>query len=431
MIEIINRMGVPYFIQIIIEMWNGIFLIIMMFSLIIGKRSDYQGKTYIPFTNELIVFFAALFLYNIFDIIGCIETGDISEAGILTESMATFCYFIVGAFQTLFFLELIKKQVAEKNGMKNLRKLTFFFQLLHIPCLVLLVMTPFTQALYWYDEQNLYHRGEFYPVWYFTTIISFVFIIMVFLLLHRKMDRFLAKVIALASIIPLIAFICNYAYVSISFNNIFVSITALLIYMLYEKYRTEYAIRNVQELENVKLQLVEANNKTLMLQIQPHFITNSLTALQAKCTPYPEIYESISNFSQYLRSNFDALGDTQFITFKKEMRNINAYLALEKCNFGDRLNIETNIEFDDFYIPALTVQPLVENAVRHGVATYDKGGTIWIKTRREDGKIIIEVTDDGSGRSNITMQQKDRKGIGIDNSKARISSMAVRVLEII
>ena len=85
----------------------------------------------------------------------------------------------------------------------------------------------------------------------------------------------------------------------------------------------------------------------------------------------------------------------------------------------------------DFLIPALSVQPLVENAVRHGVATYDKGGTVQINAHRANGKIIIEVIDEGFGRNNITKQQEKRKGIGIENVRARLHSISKGELEII
>ena len=105
------------------------------------------------------------------------------------------------------------------------------------------------------------------------------------------------------------------------------------------------------------------------------------------------------------------------------MENIEAYLSLERENFGDRLKVEYGIECDDFLIPALSVQPLVENAVRHGVGTYENGGTVRIMAWREDGKVIIEVI-------NITEQQSKRKGIGIDNVRKRLRSMSGGELEI-
>ncbi len=431
MIELINRIGAPYFIQAVIEGWNGIFLFIMIFSLIMVKRSDKRANVYVPFTNELTVFFTALFLYNLFDLISITVVGDTRKFAVTVQTAATFFYFLLGAFQSLFLLLFVKKHIADKFNMPKLGIIVFAAQLLYIPCLVLLAITPFTNALYYYDAQNYYCRGPFYWVWYDVTLLSFVFIALVFIVMRKKTDRFIAKIIGVSSISLIIACICNFTYKSVSFTNIFASIAELIIYMYYEKYRTECAVKNAQEIERLKSELAEANNKTLMLQIQPHFINNSLMALSARCLEYPQIYEDLTNFSTYLRSNFEALGDTQLIAFKKEMRSIKAYIALEQGNFKNRLKIEYDIQTDDFYIPALSVQPLVENAVRHGVATYDKGGSVCIKTYKRDGNIIIEVTDDGSGKSSITEQQQDRKGIGIANSRARIRSMTDGRLDII
>ena len=89
------------------------------------------------------------------------------------------------------------------------------------------------------------------------------------------------------------------------------------------------------------------------------------------------------------------------------------------------------IECDDFMLPPLTVQPLVENAVRHGIGTYDEGGDVQISSRREPGSIVIEVIDNGSGKSNITQQQTERRGIGIENVRSRLRSIAGGELEVI
>ena len=82
-------------------------------------------------------------------------------------------------------------------------------------------------------------------------------------------------------------------------------------------------------------------------------------------------------------------------------------------------------------LPPLSVQPLVENAVRHGVGTYEKGGVVLISSRREQGKIIIEIKDDGSGSRDITPQQSKRRGIGIDNVRARLKSIVGGELEVL
>ena len=443
MVEFIQRISIPTFIQIIVEIWNTVFLLIMILSLALGVRQskisfrsdDYQT----PFTGEILLFFIAVFLYNAFDIAICLISGLPGDLYVTLNYAMCIGYFAVGAFQTLLFLQVIKKYVAQSSGATALKKVALIMQLLHIPALVLLAVTPFTHWLFYIDEQSNYHRGAYYWVWYFTTILAFIFIFAVLIIYRRKMDSFISKVLLTASILPIVALIANYNYYEISFNNIAVSISALIIYVLYENHRTATSVQKERELNRMKSELLEsrleteqANNEMLLAQIQPHFISNSLVALRAQCREYPEIYESITNFSLYLRSHFEALGSSnKMITFEQEMENTEAYLALEEQNFGDRLQVDYNIECDDFMLPPLSVQPLVENAVRHGIGTYDEGGVVLISSRREPDKIIIEVTDDGSGRSNITPQQTKRRSIGIDNVRARLKSVAGGELEVL
>ncbi len=186
-----------------------------------------------------------------------------------------------------------------------------------------------------------------------------------------------------------------------------------------------------QKLHDSELELERRSNELLMAQIQPHFINNSLLAIQSRCIDYPEIYDSMKNFSRYLRSNFDNIGSNNLITFRQELRNIKAYLSLEKMNFGDRLKIEYDIESDDFMLPALTVEPLVENAVRHAVAAREKGGIVQIIQRDEEDGITIDVRDIGFGSLNLTEKQEKRRGIGIANVRSRLEAGSKGKLELI
>lgn len=109
----------------------------------------------------------------------------------------------------------------------------------------------------------------------------------------------------------------NFTYQGISFNNIAVSVSALVIYVFYENHRTSVAVSREHELNRMqnellksKLAMEKANNDMLLAQIRPHFVSNSMMAIRSQCREYPEIYESITNFSLYLRSHFEALGGT-------------------------------------------------------------------------------------------------------------------------
>jgi len=201
-----------------------------------------------------------------------------------------------------------------------------------------------------------------------------------------------------------------------------VSVSELLMFMLYEKSKTDVTIRNAYELEKSRQELEQSKVRLLVAQIQPHFIYNSLMALQAKSIDNPVVYEGIKNFGDYLRSNFTAMTDNELISFEDELKCIKAYLRLEKLNFGDKLKVEYDLEINRFMLPALCVEPLVENAVRYGISTYTKGGTVQIIVRDEIECIEIEVKDDGSGGNKLTDAQQNRKSIGLENVRLRLRS---------
>ncbi len=441
MSELIERVGVSVFVQIILEGWNELFLLLLIVVMQVGKYRDNSNelvsKVKIPLTGELVIFYSAIFVYNLANIITLIYGGHNSPSAYYVMRIGVFCYYLVGAFQTVFFLDVIKSYIARKNGDKRLERVIIGFQLIEVLNVLLLIATPFTNALYSIDAANEYNRSWGYYVWQGITIVTFLFIGVAALLYRKQNDRFVKRIIAIAFLFPMAGFLMSIAYPGFNFNNIMVSIAELLLFMLYEKNKTDVTLKYGYELEKAKTELAEsrlaveeAKSQTLMAQIQPHFINNSLMAIRARCFDHPEIYDSITDFSRYLRSNFEALGDTRLILFEQEMDNIEAYLSLEKANFGDRLRVEYDIDFDDFLVPALSVQPLVENAVRHGVGTYDKGGTVTISVHRDKGNIIVEVRDEGLGRKEITEQQSKRRGIGVENVRKRMKYMTDGRLDI-
>ena len=146
-------------------------------------------------------------------------------------------------------------------------------------------------------------------------------------------------------------------------------------------------------------------------------------ALQAKCTDNPELYNGINSFGKYLRANFEAMNDNVLIPFTDELKNIKAYVQLEMMNYGGKLRVEYDIELDRFMLPAFCVEPLVENAIRYGVGTYEKGGLVQIMVRDEPDCIQIEVKDDGSGGNKLTDAQEGRKSIGLENVRLRLKAL--------
>ena len=202
--DLIQRVGFPMFIQLVLESWNEIILLMLTAVMLIGKSKDRQNelinKTKIPLTNELIMFFAATFLYNLFDIIGR-STSD-CPVFCLLQRTGVFFYYAVGNFLTLLFLQVVKKYVAEKNESRTLKIIISAFQLLCMFNYALLIITPFTGVIYSINELSQYSRSWGYYVWQGITIASFLIMAGILILQHRKIDRFLKSIVITASVVP-------------------------------------------------------------------------------------------------------------------------------------------------------------------------------------------------------------------------------------
>lgn len=146
-------------------------------------------------------------------------------------------------------------------------------------------------------------------------------------------------------------------------------------------------------------------------QISPHFIFNALGIIKSLIwEDRKKAANSVNDFSVYLRRNIEALKSSEMIMFKKELEHIEAFLAIEKADDSVNLSVEYDIRETDFLIPALTVEPLVENAVIHGVSGYDDGAKIIISSRSDEDDYIVEVSDNGRGFDT----EKSTRGVGIE-----------------
>ena len=166
-------------------------------------------------------------------------------------------------------------------------------------------------------------------------------------------------------------------------------------------------------------------NMTLMLsQIQPHFMYNALNTIKYLTKKDPKAAEhAIVRFSNYLRANMDSLTQKEPIPFKKEMEHVDNYISIEHLRFGDRLNVEYNIDFDDFKIPPLTIQPIAENAIKHGINQRVDGGTLKISSYEENDNILVVVEDNGVGFDVNETKNDGRSHIGMSNIKSRLEEM--------
>lgn len=205
----------------------------------------------------------------------------------------------------------------------------------------------------------------------------------------------------------------------------------ILCYSLLINEQIQKSAEKDKELLKKEIELIESKNAIFLSQIQPHFLYNSLTSIYSLCETDPEkAKHAIVDFSKYLRANLDSLKQKDLISFNEELNHIKAYLRLEKLRYDDDLNIVYDIKVNDFFLPVLTVQPLVENAINHGICNTKQGGIIQIKTSETEDYYEIKVIDNGAGFNENELYDPKRSHTGIDNVRSRLKNMCDGTLEI-
>ena len=163
----------------------------------------------------------------------------------------------------------------------------------------------------------------------------------------------------------------------------------------------------------------EQRIQIMMSQIQPHFLYNTLATFRSLCLRSPEAAaQTIDKFSRYLRQNLDTLDQNGLIPFSKELEHVKIYSEIEMLMFP-YIHIEYDVEDDFFMLPTLTVQPLVENAIRHGVRARE-AGLINITVRKCETGHIITIADNGLGFDPAAIDTAEGKHIGIRNVRERL-----------
>ncbi len=193
------------------------------------------------------------------------------------------------------------------------------------------------------------------------------------------------------------------------------------------------AATKAKELEMEKIvlnaELAESRISTMMSQIRPHFIYNTLGSIEQLCKlDPPKAGELVHNFAKYLRGNFGELDNPKPILMSREMEHVHHYISIENVRFPD-MTFTFEMNSEDFHIPALTVQPIVENAIKHGLMKLSKGGTIRVVSYETETDYCISVVDDGVGFDTSVLID-ERKHMGLRNIRERLKVMVNGKLEI-
>ena len=282
----------------------------------------------------------------------------------------------------------------------------------------------FSHICFWITPDNHFLRG---PLGYTSHVVCAVLLLRFLALSLRgyskgkRMESFVQVFIALLIVVAtcLDSFGGEWRFFQVSLILPTIVICTVFEYIwLHLQYVREYE-QGMMAQQRIKL---------LVSQIHPHFIYNCLTVISAYLDEPEKAEEALENFTSFLRGSIDHLDTSECIEATKEFETVEHFLYLEKERFGDDLKVSYNVTDTDYKLPAYTVQTLVDNAIRYGIANKKGGGTLTLNAYETDRYHVIEVGDDGMGFS--MEEDEDRAHIGLNNVKERVEYMCDGSLDI-
>lgn len=255
----------------------------------------------------------------------------------------------------------------------------------------LLIVTQFTTVIYTITPDNIYRRGTWYPLLLTGPVLMMLLNLLALWRKRAKLTRQQALAFALYLLIPMgcmIVQMLSYGLLMIVIGSC-VAAFCMFLFMLRDQ-QDRYA---AQQEENAR-----QKTSILVLQMRPHFIYNTLMTIYSLCNLDPQKARQVTmDFTDYLRKNFKAVASGNIIPFSAELEHTRAYLAVEQAQHEEMLIVEYDTQFTQFRLPPLTLQPLAENAVKHGMNPYTGPLHVKIRTYHMDSGSVIVVEDNGPG----------------------------------
>lgn len=352
---------------------------------------------------------------------------------IMVALAADAVFWISNGYESFGYITLIAHTVADCFGYitvvlipvclyKNLvnsrvmKVLLILFSVGSVLYIAVSVLNIFYGYSYFVDSDGICVRGEYPWVAFVFQFVGFVITLLALLIMPGISTK--KRLFAMTyPLFPIIGIIIDYNFDFMSTTYVGLVVCVLIMY-------TNIYLQ--------KREIINEQRTALMIsQINPHFMYNTLTTIASLCEIEPKEAKALTiEFSTFLRQNLNTLTTSQLIPFEQELKHVGCYLKIEKARFKERVNVAYAIHCKDFVLPALTIQPLVENAVRYGITKKAEGGTVKITTYKTEKDYVIEIKDDGVGFDVDAKPNDGKTHVGLENVRSRLHSMSNGTLSV-
>jgi len=300
---------------------------------------------------------------------------------------------------------------------KNKKKIYF-----SIPAIIntfISLCTPWTKWIFTIDSQNYWQEGPLFYVFVCISLFYFILFCILYIKHYKQMLIFDRIAIGISLVVILVCSIIDIILPASVNTTTIAAIFSLFGYYVYIETSRNNEIIQIQK-EKIKIQ----EESLLNSEIQPHFIYNTLNVIESLCLDNPKVAAKCTeNFSNLLRkSNYFGHLEDKMIKIEDEIEYCRYYTDIEQVRFNN-LRVIYEIQDGDYKLPFLSIEPLIENAIRHGVRN-EVGGLVKISLKSDSKYHIIEVSDNGNGVSKATNNLGQHHGIGLTNVKNRLNNIS-------
>lgn len=410
-------------INISMELWGCLISVLIVIYVMHGKKPLSSRTKYFV----ALVLVQALLLYS--DAMGFLFEGDPSHFHWNVVHIANFLVFFLGYVLLLLFAHYLIACLEEFGPIS--RRLLYILRVVAITGMVLTIVSQFNHMYYVIDAESIYVRQDWFWLSQVLGILGLGINAIGFMKYKERLDRVRRVCFGLYFILPSAAMVIQIFSYGLALLNMVNAFCLMVIFLfVQENYARQELILSQQvslqdqELSNNQVMLAQTRMDLMRSQIQPHFIYNTLSTIGELCLTNPlKAHEIVQEFSQYLRGNFDEMECNTPICLSSEIEHVKHYTAIEKVRFPD-MQIHYDLQAEEFCLPALTIQPLVENAIKHGLMGLESGGSVVISTYETSTSYCVSVRDDGVGFDvKKPWPETGRKHLGLVNIRDRVKVM--------
>lgn len=367
----------------------------------------------------LVASIALMLITTCGDLFAWIFTGIDEPLELFLANAGNLACYIGGAFGCTFFAFLVCIAITHKTSPegRGARASLSVVSAIGAANLVLALTNCLTGVFYHIDANNVFTWGPWRTLPDNLLLMQLVFVLPAAILNRRESTlRTVIHWLTLAGV-P-IAAICTENFTqTLMLIYPAVAISLLIIYL-------GFVFEQRWEVVRLERELAESKSQALAGQIKPHFISNTLLAIQQLTTLDPTLArKTMQTFSTYLRDNYETIDSTELIDFTQELEHAKRYVDIERVDPANKVEVVYSLGPTDFRVPPLSLQPLVENAMRHGVEPKPEGGTVTVSTSETEDAWLVTVADDGVGFDRPAARISTRRSVALDNVRTRLGLM--------